>query len=195
MKIILASTSPRRKELMNLGRFDYEVLTGNIDEIRDESLSIEEQSKDLAYKKAKFVYDNTQGDRVVIGADTLVVKENKVYGKPQSMKEAVNMLRDIQGKKHYIYTSIAVLVEQKNEEKEYNELHKTAVYVKPMNDFEIVQYIENEKPFDRAGGYDIHGSFAIFVDRIEGNYSSARGLPIQRIYEILKDNGIVGTIY
>ena len=86
MKIILASTSPRRKELMNLGRFDYEVLTGNIDEIRDESLSIEEQSKDLAYKKAKFVYDNTQGDRVVIGADTLVVKENKVYGKPQSMK-------------------------------------------------------------------------------------------------------------
>ena len=105
------------------------------------------------------------------------------------------MLRDIQGKKHYIYTSIAVLVEQKNEEKEYNELHKTAVYVKPMNDFEIVQYIENEKPFDRAGGYDIHGSFAIFVDRIEGNYSSARGLPIQRIYEILKDNGIVGTIY
>ena len=69
MKIILASSSPRRKQLMDLGNFDYEILTGDIDETRNETLSIEEQSKDLAYRKAKFVYDNTQGDRVIIAAE------------------------------------------------------------------------------------------------------------------------------
>ena len=195
MKVILASTSPRRKELMDLGRFDYEILAGEVDETRDESLSLEEQSKDLAYRKAKLVYDNTQGDRTVIAADTLVIKDNKVYGKPESMEDAVNMLRELQGKKHYIYTSIAVLMEQKGKEKEYNELHKTAVYVKPMNDLEIAKYLEDDEPFDKAGSYAIQGSFAIFVEKIEGNYSSALGLPIQRIYEILKENGIVGTIF
>lgn len=195
MKIILASTSPRRKELMDLGNFDYEILAGNIDETRDESLSIEEQSKDLAYRKAKFVYDNTQGDRVVIGADTLVVKDDKIYGKPESREDAIRMLRELQGKKHYVYTSIAVLMEKREKEKEYNELHRTAIYVKPMNDLEIAQYIENEEPYDKAGSYAIQGSFAIFVEKIEGNYSSALGLPIQRIYEILKDNGLVGSIF
>ena len=195
MKVILASTSPRRKELMDLGRFDYEILAGEVDETPNKNLSIEEQSKDIAYRKAKLIYDNTQGDRVIIGADTLVVKDDKIYGKPESTEEAVNMLRELQGKKHYIYTSIAVLMEQREKEKEYNELYKTAVYVKPMNDIEIAQYIENERPYDKAGSYAIQGSFAIFIEKIEGNYSSALGLPIQRIYEILKENGIVGTIF
>lgn len=195
MKIILASTSPRRKELMDLGNFEYEILVGDVDESRNEMLSIEEQSKDLAYRKAKFVYDNTQGDRAVIAADTLVVKDNKIYGKPESREDAVSMLRELQGKKHYIYTSIAVLIEQKEKEKEYNELHTTAVYVKPMNDLEISQYIELDEPFDKAGSYAIQGPFSIFIDKIEGNYTSAIGLPIQRIYEILKDNGIVGSIF
>ena len=195
MKVILASTSPRRKKLMDLGNFEYEILAGNLDEVRDETLSIEDQSKDLAYQKAKFVYDNTQGDRVVIGADTLVVKDNKIYGKPEDRQDAIRMLRELQGKKHYIYTSIAVLVEQRGNEKEYNELHKTAIYVKPMNDLEIAQYIQNDEPYDKAGAYAIQGAFSIFIDRIEGNYTSAIGLPIQRIYEILKENGIVGSIF
>ena len=195
MKIILASSSPRRKQLMDLGNFEYEILVGNVDETRNTSLSIEEQSKDLALRKAKFVYDNTQGDRVVISADTLVVKDDKVFGKPESMEEAVQMLRELQGKKHYVYTSIAVLIENKEKEKIYNELHKTAIYVKPMNDLEIAQYIENDEPYDKAGSYAIQGTFAIFIDKIEGNYSSALGLPIQRIYEILKDNGLVGTFF
>lgn len=195
MKIILASSSPRRKELMDLAKFDYEILTGNVDETCNNNLSIEEQSKDVAYRKAKFVYDNTQGDRVVIAGDTLVVKDDKVYGKPKDIEDAVEMLRELQGKKNYIYTSIAVLIEQRGKEKEYNELHRTVVYVKPMNDIEIAQYIESDKPFDKAGSYAIQGLFSIFIEKIEGNYTSALGLPIQRIYEILKENGIVGTIF
>ena len=195
MKIILASSSPRRKQLMDLGNFDYEVLTGDVDETRNETLSIEEQSKDLALRKAKFVYDNTQGDRAIIAADTLVVRDNKIYGKVEDKHEAVKILRDLQGKRHFIYTSIAVLIEQDGKEKVYNELHRTAVYVKPMNDLEIAEYLENDRPYDKAGAYSIQGSFAIFIDRIEGNYTSAIGLPIQRIYEILKENDIVGSFF
>ena len=195
MKVILASSSPRRKQLMDLGNFDYEILTGDVDETRNETLSIEEQSKDLALRKAKFVYDNTQGDRVIIAADTLVVRDNKIYGKAEDKHEAVKILRDLQGKRHFIYTSIAVLIEQDGKEKIYNELHRTAVYVKPMNDLEIAEYLENDRPYDKAGAYSIQGSFAIFIDRIEGNYTSAIGLPIQRIYEILKENDIVGSFF
>ncbi len=194
MKIILASTSPRRKELMDLGRFDYEILVSDLEEMRNMSLSLEEQSKDLAYQKAKIVYDNTQGDRTIIGADTLVVLGDKVFGKPKDREDAMNMLRELQGKRHYIYTSIAVLIDNKEKEKEYKELHKTAVYVKPMNDLEISEYISNEMPYDKAGGYGIQDSFSLFIDKIEGNYTSALGLPIQRIYEILKENGILGII-
>lgn len=194
MKVILASSSPRRKALMDLGRFEYEVLVSDFEEMRNATLSIEEQSKDLAYQKAKIIYDNTQGDRTIIAADTLVVQGDNVFGKPVDRDDAIRMLRELQGKKHYIYTSIAVLIENKGKEKEYKELHKTAVYVRPMNDLEIAEYIATEMPYDKAGSYGIQDSFAIFIDKIEGNYTSALGLPIQRIYEILKENGIVGTI-
>lgn len=194
MKIILASSSPRRQELMDLGRFEYEVLVSDLEEVRNRSLSIEEQSKDLAYQKAKIIYENTQGDRAIIGADTLVVLGDKVFGKPEDREEAINMLRELQGKRHSIYTSIAVLIENRGKEKEYKELHKVSVYVKPMNDLEISEYIANEMPYDKAGSYGIQDSFSLFIDKIEGNYTSALGLPIQRIYEILKENGIVGAI-
>ncbi len=190
MKIILASSSPRRKELMDLARIDYEILLSDLEEMRNRTLSIEEQSKDLAMQKAKFIFYNTQGDRVIIAADTLVVKGDQVFGKPEDRDDAIRMLRELQGAKHYIYTSIAVLIEDRGEEKEYNELHKTAVYVNPMNDMEIRNYIANEMPFDKAGSYGVQDSFATFINKIEGSYTNALGLPIDRIYEILKENEI-----
>lgn len=190
MKIILASSSPRRKELMDLARIDYEILVSDLEEMRNRTLSIEEQSKDLAMQKAKFIYDNTQGDRVIIAADTLVVKGDKVFGKPEDRDDAVRMLRELQGAKHQIYTSIAVLIDDRGEEKEYNELHKTAVYVNPMSDMEIKNYIANEMPFDKAGSYGVQDSFVTFINKIEGSYTNALGLPIDRIYEILKENEI-----
>ena len=119
MKIILASASPRRKELMDLANFEYEILTREVDETRDLELSIEEQSKDLAYKKAKIVFDNTQGNRAIIGADTLVVKDDKVFGKPKNRREAINMLKELQDGSHFVYTSIAVLIEQRDVFKQY----------------------------------------------------------------------------
>lgn len=194
MKIILASKSPRRRELMNLGRFEYEILVNDEEEKFDQTLSIEEQVKKVAFNKGKIIFDNTQGDRAIISADTIVVKNNEILGKPKDRQDAIKMLRKIQDGKHYVYTAIAVLIEKKGEYKEYNELHSTTVTVKKMDDYEIVKYIDETNPYDKAGAYAIQGEFALFIEKIEGSYTNVVGLPIERIYEILKKNEILGII-
>ena len=188
MKVILASQSPRRKELMDLAKIDYEVIVSDYDENVDKSLSLEEQSKEIAYGKAKDVFDNTQGNRIVIGADSLVILDGEQLGKPKDREEAVEMIKKIQGKCHTVYTSIAVLVENNEEYKEYKELHQAKVYIKSMTDEEIENYVESGEPFDKAGGYGVQTSFAVFVERVEGEYSVIVGLPLCRVYEILKEN-------
>lgn len=194
MKIILASKSPRRRELMNLGRFEYEILISDEEEKIDETLTIEEQSKKLALDKAKVIFDNTQGDRAIIGADTIVVNNNEIYGKPKDRQDALRMLKNLQGKTHKVYTSIAVLIENNGEYKEYNELHETKITVKSMSDYEISRYITDTNPYDKAGAYAIQGEFALFIEKIEGSYTNVVGLPIERVYEILKENGIFEEI-
>ena len=194
MKIILASKSPRRRELMNLGRFEYEILISDEEEKIDETLTIEEQSKKLALDKAKVIFDNTQGNRAIIGADTIVVNNNEIYGKPKDRQDAIRMLKNLQGKTHRVYTSIAVLIENNGEYKEYNELHETKITVKSMSDYEISRYITDTNPYDKAGAYAIQGEFALFIEKIDGSYTNVVGLPVERVYEILKENGIFEEI-
>lgn len=191
MKIILASQSPRRRDLMNLGRFEYEILISDSEEIFDKNLTVEEQSKKVALEKAKIIFDNTQGDRTIIGADTIVVKNDEILGKPKDRQDAIRMLKMLQGDVHEVLTSIAVLIEKDGEYKEINEVIKTKIYVRPMDNNEIYRYIENTNPYDKAGAYAIQGEFALYVEKIEGSYTSVIGLPIDRIYEILKENEIL----
>ena len=191
MKIILASKSPRRKELMDLAKFEYEILVSNFDENVDKNLSLEEQSKEIAYGKAKDIFENTQGDRTIIGADSLVILDGKQFGKPHDRQEAVEMLLALQGKKHTVYTALSILIENKGKYKEYKELHKSDVYIKKMSYKEIVNYVDSEEPFDKAGSYAIQSCFAVFIDKIEGDYTTIVGLPIGRVYEILKENNII----
>lgn len=191
MKIILASGSPRRKDLMNLAKIDYEIMVSNFDESVDGSLSLEEQSKEIAYGKAKDVFKNTQADRAVIGADTLVVADGKLFGKAKTREEAIQMLQQLQGKMHFIYTSLAILIEEQGKYKEYKELHKVKVFVRPMSDKEIEHYVDEEQPYYCAGSYAIQGFFSVFVDKIEGDYPTALGLPINRVCGILKENSII----
>lgn len=188
MKVILASQSPRRRELMDLAKIDYEVIVSEFDEIVDKKFNLEEQSKEIAFGKANDVFNNTQGNRIVIGADSLVILDGEQLGKPKDREEAVEMIKKIQGRCHIVYTSIAVLVENDGEYKEYKELYEAKVYVKPMTDDEIEKYVESGEPFDKAGGYGVQTSFAVFVEKIEGEYSVIIGLPLCRIYEILKEN-------
>ena len=109
MKVILASKSPRRKELMDLLDIDYEIIVSNADETFEEGLTLKEQSKRLGYIKAKAVFDETTGDRIVIGSDTMVLKDDKLYGKPKNKEHAKEMLNDLKNSKHQVFTSLAIL--------------------------------------------------------------------------------------
>ena len=188
MKVILASQSPRRRELMDLGKIDYEIIVSNFDEKVEKKFNLEDQSKEIAYGKAREVFDNTQGNRIVIGSDSLVILDGEQLGTPKDREDAVQMLKKIQGRDHTVYTSIAVLVENEGEYKEYKELHQAKVFIKKMTDEEIDRYVDSDEPYDKAGAYGVQTSFAVFVERIEGEYSVVVGLPLCRVYEILKEN-------
>ena len=191
MKIILASQSPRRAAILDLAKIEYDIIKSNFEEKINSNLNLEEQSKELAYGKALDVFNNTQGDRVIIGADTFVVKNDKIYGKPINRTNAIKMLHEIQGGVHSVYTSLAVLIESKGEYKEYKEVVKTNIEVCNMSDDEIIEYVDKEKPYDKAGAYAIQSCFSVFVNKIEGNYMSIIGLPIDMVYRILKENEII----
>ncbi len=191
MKIILASSSQRRKDLLDLAKIEYEAIPSKFDENVNTNLSLEEQSIEIAYGKAQDIFGNTQADRVIIGSDTLVILDGKQFGKAKTRDEAIQMLKQLQGKMHFIYTSLAILIENHGEYKEYKELQKVKVFVKEMSDAEIENYVDSERPFYCAGAYGLQGFFSVFIDHIEGDYPTALGLPVNRVYSLLKENDIL----
>ena len=187
MKIILASKSPRRKELMNLLNVKYDIIVSDADETLEDGLSMEEQSKKLAFVKAKAVFDNTQGDRIVIGADTLVFKGNKKYGKPLNTEHAFEIIKELKNSTHQVCTGITVLVQIGDNYKEFIDFSTTSIHIKDMTDSEIEDWINTGKALDKAGAYAIQEDFAKFIDRIDGNYFGVVGLPIDKVYDIIKN--------
>ena len=186
MRIILASKSPRRKELMDLLNVNYEIIVSNADETLEEGLSMEEQSKRLAYVKAKAVFDETDGDRIVIGADTLVYKDNQKFGKPGNAENTVKMLNELKNSTHQVCTGIAILVQNGDIYDETVDYSTTSIHIKDMTDAEIQEWIATGKAFDKAGSYAIQEEFSKFIDKIDGNYSSVVGLPIDKVYDAIK---------
>ena len=186
MRVILGSKSPRRKELMDLLGIDYEIMVSNVDETVEEGLSIQEQSKKLAYIKAKAVFDKTEGDRIIIGSDTLVVKDGELYGKPKDKADAMRMLRCLKNDKHQVVTSTAILVQKEGKYEEYSDVDVVNVYVSDMSEKEMEEWVDTGKAYDKAGAYAIQQEFAKYIDKIDGNYSSIVGLPINKVYQILK---------
>lgn len=191
MKIILASQSQRRAAILELAKIDFEIIPSNYEEKILDELNIEEQSKELAYGKALDVFNNTQGDRAIIGSDTIVVKNNKIFGKPKNRVDAIRMLKELQNDRHYVYTSLAILIENQGKYEEYKEVVRTEITVDPISDSEIIDYVDSEEPYDKAGAYAIQSSFAKYISGIRGNYMSVVGLPIDRVYRILKENEIL----
>ena len=187
MKIILASQSQRRKELLDLIGLKYEIIISNAEEKLEDNLSIEEQSKKLAYIKAKAVFDRTSGDRLIIGSDTMVIKNGKLYGKPKDETEAIEMLKVLQGAKHQVITSLCILVEDNGEYKEYLDYDIADVYIKNMNIQEIEKWVKENKVLDKAGAYAIQSKFSVYVEKIDGNYTTVVGLPVHKLYDIIKN--------
>lgn len=186
MRVILASQSPMRKELLKQMGFEFDVLVSNADESFEEGLSLEEQSKRLAYIKAKTVFDKTQGNRIVIGSDTMVLKDNDVLGKPKNKQEAINMLNKLKNTYHTAVTSLCVLLEKDGFYKEFLDYDTTKVFFKDMTEDEILHWIEIGNPYEKAGAYELASPFCVFVDKIEGNITTVQGLPTHKLYDILK---------
>lgn len=187
MRVILASQSPRRKELLGLTNIDFEVIVSKADETLDEGLTIEQQAQRISYIKAKTVFDETKGDRIVIGSDTMVIKDGKIYGKPHNDDEAFEMLKELNNDKHKVITGLAILVERNGEYTQYLDYDITDVYFGNMTDEEIWNWIHTGEAQDKAGAYAVQGEFMIHIDKIDGNYASVMGLPIHKVYKILKE--------
>ena len=189
MKIILASQSPRRKELLSMIVPRFEISVSKVEEKIEKGLSMKEQATNLAYIKAKDIFDKTTGDRIVIGSDTIVTKNDKIYGKPKDRNHAKQMIKGlISGDKtHIIYTGLCILVEENGKYKQYKTCDEVKVFLKDISDKEIEKWINTGKAMDKAGAYGIQDEFCVFVEKIEGNYTSVVGLPTHKVYDILKE--------
>jgi len=188
MRIILASKSPRRKELLELmGVRNFEIIVSQVDETMDDTITLEENSKMLAYYKAKAVFDKTFGDRMAIGSDTLVAKSGKVYGKPKTKEEAFKMIKELKASTHQVITSLCVLKEENGKVEEYVDYDISNVEIKNITDEEIQAWIDTGEAMDKAGAYAIQGKFAVHISKIDGNYNSIMGLPISKLYDMIKE--------
>lgn len=188
MKVILASQSPRRKELLSLIVPKFEIIVSNQEETLKDKLSVEEQVTEIAYTKAKNVYDRTKGDRIVIGSDTIVTKNGKIYGKPKNRKHAKEMIKELLtgDKVHEIITGLSILIEENGQLKEYKTYDTVKVYLKEISDEEIETWLDTGNAMDKAAAYGIQNEFCVYVEKIEGNYTSALGLPTHKVYDMIK---------
>ncbi|MCI8397730.1 MAG: septum formation protein Maf [Clostridia bacterium] len=189
MKIILASSSPRRKDLLGLITKNFEIIVSNAEEKLEPGLTSREEAENISYQKAKIVFDETEGDRIVIGADTMVVKENKIYGKPKTKEKAKQMLEElIDGDRtHTVITGLTVLIQKGKDYKEYKTSDQVKMYFTKITDQEIENWISTGKAYDKAGAYAANEEFAKHIEKIEGNFMTAIGLPIHKLYEIIKE--------
>jgi septum formation protein len=184
-RLILASGSPRRKDLLQNIFIPFEVSASNIEEHILETLPPAQVVEQLAYQKAKDVYQQ-YNDCVVLGADTLVTLDEKILGKPQSKEDAYGMIHMLSGRTHIVYTGVCIISGEKTKL-----FHgKTEVKFYSLTDQEIHAYISSGEPYDKAGGYGIQGLGATLVEEIHGDYFNVVGLPLARTVRELKKFGI-----
>lgn len=191
MKIILASKSPRRKELLSLITNDFDIIVSDADENVDETLTSAEKVKSIAKQKANIVANNVDEDCVVIGSDTIVVVDETILGKPHDHDDAVRMLRMISGRTHKVMTGVSVVIKKAGNLKEINDVDITDVHVNALSDEEIESWINTGNAWDKAGAYAIQQEFSVHIDKINGSFATVMGLPIHLVYNILKDEKVL----
>ena len=186
MGIILASQSPRRKELLELAGIKHRVIVSQVDEILDQDLDVAGQVQDLAIQKACAVAELYPLE-TVIGADTIVVLDGKILGKPKNEEDAFNTLKALSGRKHQVMTGIGII----NKEKELltSFVNITEVEFYYVTDEWILNYIKSGEPMDKAGSYGIQGKGFELVKSISGDYYSVMGLPIAALKRTLTHLG------
>ena len=187
MNIILASQSPRRKELLGqMGLKGFKVTSPDVDEDTDENLHPSLMVEELSLRKAKAVAAHADEDDIIIAADTVVALEGTALGKPVDEADAFTMLSALSGNRHYVYTGYTVL----RGEQVVTSHEMTAVDFRELDPQEIEHYIATGEPMDKAGAYGIQGLGALLIDRIEGDYFNVMGLPIQKLSRALAQFGL-----
>ena len=187
-QMILASASPRRRELLSRIGLAFTVKPACGEE-RGRGALAWEQVEELALQKAEEIAEEAGENVIVIGADTLVFLDGKPMGKPQDEKEAARMLSALQGRTHQVYTGVALIWSRDGEQRRRSFHECTDVTVYPMTQEEILAYIRTGEPMDKAGAYGIQGLFARHIQKIEGDYNNVVGLPVGRLYQEMKAEG------
>lgn len=184
--IILASASPRRSELLRQVGIDFIAMPADVDEAYRGGETPSEHALRLAAEKALSVAGQVD-EGIVIGADTVVIIDGRVLGKPVDRENAVAMLRTLAGRRHQVMTGMAVLGRPSG--KMLQRLEVTDVWFRELGDDEIKAYVQSGEPMDKAGAYGIQGKGALFVSRIEGCYNNVVGLPLFALGQMLKEMG------
>ena len=194
-RFILASASPRRKELLEQIGINPEIIPSSLDENITET-SPDKVVMSLSGQKAMDIASSIEPAEntaaLILGADTVVSIDGRILGKPHSHEEAALMIRTLQGRTHQVYTGVTIILKEKSEESRDIRISretfsvKTDVRVCPMDEAEILDYSNSQEPMDKAGAYGIQGSFAKYVKEIEGDYNNVVGLPVSAIYQKIK---------
>ncbi len=191
MKLILASASPRRAEILRNAGIRFEICSTDVDESRLDNESPSDYVRRLALAKAVSAAGknpNLGADVLIIGADTVVVVDEAILGKPESSDDVKRMLRSISGRVHEVHTGLALLQNSGMQQRVVEEI--TRVHFAYLSDQEIADYLASGEPFDKAGAYAIQGLGGRYVSRIEGCYFNVMGLPLARLWTLLREFGL-----
>lgn len=192
MKYILASASPRRKELLEQIGLKFEIIPACGEEVIQYEKP-EEVVMDLSRQKAEEIAKKRTEitiPEVIIGADTVVAYKDTILGKPKDKEDAYRMIALLQGNSHKVYTGVTLILRSGEETTVHSFFEETKVTMYPMSEAEREWYIDTKEPFDKAGGYGIQGKCAIFIEKISGDYNNVVGLPVARIYQELLKLGV-----
>jgi len=188
--IVLASASPRRQELLRQIGVPFEVMPSRIEEERQAGERADEYVRRVATDKARHVAEQagTRGlpERPVLGADTEVVLDEEVFGKPRDANEAARMLSRLAGRRHDVLSAICLIAGGR----EYHALSHSHVVLAPLTESEIDAYCRTGEPLDKAGAYAIQGRAAAFIERLEGSYSGVMGLPLHELHGLMREAGL-----
>lgn len=194
MRYVLASGSPRRKELLTKIIPEFEIIPST----SEEDASAEEPSKmveELSFQKASEIFHkiltDSASDLIVIGSDTVVSYNRKVLGKPKDRNDAADMIRMLNGNTHSVFTGVTVFYRVNGKTDSFTFHEETKVEVENMTEDEIASYVATGEPDDKAGSYGVQGQFAIFIKGIIGDYYNVVGLPVARLYKELKSKGLL----
>ena len=184
-EIILASNSPRRKEILKSFNIDFKIIPSNYDEpVNENDIFSYNKIEYIAFNKAKNVINQVKNKSIIISADTVVVNDKKILLKPKNYQNAINILKSLSNKKHQVVTSVCIYETENNKYITYSST--TNVYFNELNDKQIKNYILNFKPYDKAGAYGIQELPDGFVQNIEGSFSNVVGFPKENFITYLK---------